>query len=296
MIHTQKTRVRLFQGDCIIGMRKHVPNGTVDIVVTSPPYNIGVKYASYEDSLSREDYLSWTLGWAREVRRCLKDDGSLFLNIGGSLKEPLIPHQVVSMLVEKGVFKLQNTIHWIKSIALPGADGVEKQRGHYKPINSERFVNDCHEYIFHLTPHGNTPLKRLDVGIPYADKSNIARWGGTGGKDLKCRGNNWFRPEDEQAEDTNTWFIPYKTITRRAKERPHPATFPDDLAARCIALHGRNGQSVVMDPFLGIGHAAYGTIDREAREFIGFELDPDYLGVVKEELLARGNEFETGAV
>ncbi|MDB6078456.1 MAG: methylase domain protein, partial [Akkermansiaceae bacterium] len=105
----------------------------------------------------------------------LKPDGSLFLNIGGSLKAPLLPHMVLSLLVEqKSMFVLQNTIHWIKSIALSDKkDGPERQRGHYKPINSERFVNDCHEHIFHLTPRGETTLDRKAIGGPYADKSNI---------------------------------------------------------------------------------------------------------------------------
>jgi hypothetical protein len=48
--------------------------------------------------------------------------------------------------------------------------------GHYKPINSDRFVNDCHEFIFHFSPHGRTPLDRRAVGVPYQDQSNIKRW------------------------------------------------------------------------------------------------------------------------
>jgi len=176
------------------------------------------------------------------------------------------------MLVEKlSLFHLQNTIHWIKSIALPGDDGIERQRGHYKPVNSERFVNDCHEFIFHLTPTGHTPLQRLDVGIPYADKSNINRWGHTEGQDLKCRGNNWF--------------IPYKTITRRATDRPHPATFPTEVAAKCIKLHGKNGSSVVMDPFLGIGHSALAAVQCKVAGFVGFDIEKAYVEVAREELI-----------
>jgi len=276
---TSFTGTHLFVGDCIEGMRKHVADASVDLVVTSPPYNLGVKYSSYSDKLSKDEYLKWTESWAREVRRCLKPDGSLFLNIAGSLKEPLIPHQVITMLVETlGLFHLQNTIHWIKSIALPDDSGIERQRGHYKPINSERFVNDCHEFIFHLTPNGNTPLQRLDVGVPYADKSNIARWGHTDGQDLKCRGNNWF--------------IPYKTITRRAKDRPHPATFPTEVAAKCIKLHGKNGSSVVMDPFLGIGHTALASVQCKVAGFVGFDIDSAYVDVALEELAELGAQVE----
>src|SRR5439155_8892861 len=114
---------------------------------------------------------------------------------------------------------LQNTILWIKSISIE-RDLETLSYGHFKPINSSRFLNECHEYVFHFTLSGSVPLDRIAIGVPYADKTNIARWSHTGGQDKRCRGN--------------TWFIPYKTIRRRAKERPHPATFPTELAAKCV--------------------------------------------------------------
>ena len=89
----------------------------------------------------------------------------------------------------RGSFVLQNTIHWIKAITIQDDEGKPVSRGHFKPINSPRYLNDCHEYVFHLTPSGKTPLDRLALGVPYADKSNIARWEHTGGGDLRCRGN-----------------------------------------------------------------------------------------------------------
>jgi site-specific DNA-methyltransferase (adenine-specific) len=162
-------------------------------------------------------------------------------------------------------FQLQNTIHWIKSISIDREDGPQSY-GHFKPINSERFLNDCQEYVFHLTKTRNVAIDRLAVGVPYQDKSNIARWGHTNGRDKRCRGN--------------TWFIPYQTINERAKERPHPATFPAELAAKCIRLHGKRN-AVVMDPFLGIGHAAIGARDCRSlvSRFIGFDIDKEYIEV-----------------
>ncbi len=271
----KRPSIEIFHGDCVKGMRDHIPDASVDVVVTSPPYNLGIKYGSYHDTRAWDDYFAWTLEWTREVLRCLKPEGSFFLNIAGSPSSPMLPHAMIHLLVEThGLFHLQNTIHWIKSIALKEEDGIEKQRGHYKPINSPRFLNDCHEYVFHLTPKGRTPIDRLGIGVPYADKSNIARWGSTGGNDLKCRGN--------------TWFIPYKTITRRAKDRPHPATFPTELAARCIRLHGNSASAVVMEPFLGIGHALMGAVGCGTERFVGFEIDSAYVDVVEAELRERG--------
>jgi site-specific DNA-methyltransferase (adenine-specific) len=54
----------------------------------------------------------------------------------------------------------------------------------------------------------------------------------------------------------NTWFIPYETIQRRERDRPHPATFPSQLPEQCLRLHGLSRIEVAMDPFTGLGSTA----------------------------------------
>ncbi len=238
-----------------------LPAASIDLVVTSPPYNLGIRYGKFADDAERGSYLDWCEAWAAQVRRLLRPNGSLFLNVGAAPSNPMLPHELVLRL--RKFFVLQNTIHWVKSIALPNEHGEEISRGHFKPINSPRFLNDCHEYVFHLTSDGKTPLDRLALGVPYQDKSNIARWGHTGGRDRRCRGN--------------TWFVPYETIQRRAKERPHPATFPVQLATNCILLHGLTRVERILDPFLGIGNSAVAAKQAGLKSFVGFEIDEDYL-------------------
>ncbi|MFL6521155.1 MAG: DNA-methyltransferase [Chthoniobacterales bacterium] len=260
-------------GDCVEGMRE-LADHSVDLVVTSPPYNLGIAYRHYKDRQNRRDYLDWCHEWATELRRVLKTGGSLFLNLGASPSNPLLPHELVLRLCD--LFVLQNTIHWIKAISIEDETGLTTSRGHFKPISSPRFLNNCHEYIFHLTPEGRTPIDRLALGVPYADKSNIARWSHTEGEDRRCRGN--------------TWFVPYKTIQRRAKERPHPATFPVQLAEWCIKLHGISRVETMLDPFLGIGNSAVAAKRCGVKKFIGFEIDEEYLAE------ARLRTGGTGAV
>lgn len=255
-------------GDCLEGM-SGIDSATIDLVVTSPPYNLGIAYSRYSDRQKRGDYLDWCHAWAAELRRVLKNDGSVFLNVGASPSNPLLPHELVLRL--RDLFVLQNTIHWIKAISIEDENGLTTSRGHYKPISSPRYLNDCHEYIFHLTPEGRTPIDRLALGVPYADKSNIARWSHTKGKDRRCRGN--------------TWFVPYETIQRRAKERPHPATFPVQLAEWCIKLHGISRVETMLDPFLGIGNSAVAAKRSGVKNFIGFEIDEQYLAEAKRRLL-----------
>jgi len=256
-----QTDFRLHHCDCIAGMSE-LADRTIDLVVTSPPYNLGIRYQGYDDSRSPEDYLAWASGWASEIRRVLKDDGSFFLNIGAVPAKPWLPHELALCL--RDFFHLQNTIHWIKSITIEPRGGEPVSAGHFKPINSKRFLTDCHEFLFHFTKTGDVPIDRLAVGVPYAHKSNIARWSHTGGRDRRCRGNNWF--------------VPYETIQSRGRERPHPATFPVELARKCIHLQGGAAVSRhMLDPFLGIGHAAIAAGECGIGTFTGFDIDEVYL-------------------
>ena len=95
--------------------------------------------------------------------RVLKSEGSFFLNLGACPSNPLVPHELIVEL--KKMFVLQNTFHWIKSITIETKEGNQISSGHFKPLHSRRYVNDCHEYIFHLTKLGTTPLDRLAVGV-----------------------------------------------------------------------------------------------------------------------------------
>jgi site-specific DNA-methyltransferase (adenine-specific) len=261
-----ETQVEIYHGDCVAGMAR-LAEKSVDLVVTSPPYNLGIKYSKYQDNQEREAYLAWCLSWGGAVKRVLKDDGALFLNIGASPSNPMLPHELAKAFADH-LFTLQNTIHWIKAITIDDDANAPISRGHFKPISSPRFLNDSHEYIFHFTKDGKAPIDRLAIGVPYADKSNIARWGHTEGRDRRCRGN--------------TWFIPYKTIRDRSAERPHPASFPPELVKNCLLLHGNASELTVLDPFLGIGNTVVAAQGLQVRRAIGFDIDEDYLQVAAE--------------
>jgi site-specific DNA-methyltransferase (adenine-specific) len=264
-LHRGKACYRFFLGDCT-ELLPDWPAASVDVAVTSPPYNLGITYNSFLDTMPRPDYLEWTARWVEAIARVLRPQGSLFLNVGSKPTDPWLAMDVAG--AARRHLQLQNTIHWIKSIAIEKALAGSRARlqedlavGHYKPINSQRFVHDCHEFVFHLTPDGHTPLDRQAIGVRYQDQSNVTRWR-TAGSGVRCRGN--------------TWFIPYDTIQSRDKERPHPATFPPRLPEMCIRLHGRGRTGVVVDPFLGLGSTALACVGMGV-DFVGFELDEAYL-------------------
>jgi site-specific DNA-methyltransferase (adenine-specific) len=266
----------ILHGDCL-QILPTLEAASFDLVVTSPPYNLGIAYQSFKDTAPRDEFLAWCRAWAAEVKRVMAPAASFFLNLGAAPANPLLPHQLILALTEgaEPLFILQNTFHWIKSVTITTPAGVQISAGHFKPINSKRYVNDCHEYLFHLTKSGAVPLDRRAAGVPYVHKSNIARWGHTGGADLRCRGN--------------TWFIPYETINSRDKERPHPATFPVALVEQCIRLHGKGPATRLLDPFLGIGTSAVAARRQGLASFTGIELDAHYLASARERLTAEAD-------
>jgi site-specific DNA-methyltransferase (adenine-specific) len=254
-------------GDCLTELAK-LPAHSVDVIVTSPPYNIGIAYRSYEDRRPRVEYLAWLAQVGTQLARVLKAEGSFFLNVGSTNSDPWIAMDVASAF--RNIFVLQNHITWAKSLSI-GDDTV----GHFKPITSRRYLNQNHEAIFHFTKSGTTEIDRLAVGVPFKDKSNIARWGHA--RDKRCAGN--------------VWFIPYKTVKSKAQKYDHPAGFPVELPARCIRLHGVKGVTV-LDPFLGAGSTlvAAGSLGCKG---IGIEIDPEYAEIAANRLRAEANSWRS---
>jgi site-specific DNA-methyltransferase (adenine-specific) len=263
----------IYNEDCVDFMKKLISN-SVDVIVTSPPYNINKKYGLYKDDKEKNEYLNWLCEIANLSYSILKDNGSFFLNINGTLSDPILPLDVVYKFEEAG-YKLQNTIHWIKSISIEKEDigknnGIRDDCsiGHFKPIVSERFLTDLHEYIFHFTKEGNVKLDKIAIGVPYQDKTNIERWR-SAVEDKRDRGN--------------VWFIPYPTIQAG---RPHPAVFPEKLPRLCIKLHGVKPDMIVYDPFMGIGTTALACI-RLGVNYLGTEIDSEYVKVAVEDIEER---------
>ena len=243
-------RHKLILGDCLAELRS-MESESIDVVVTSPPYNIGVVYRTYQDKKPRQDYLTWLGSVGREIARVLKPTGSLFLNVGNTNTDPWIAPDVAGAF--RSSFVLQNQIAWVKSVSI-GNNTV----GHFKPITSRRYLNQNFESVFHFTKTGAVEIDRMAVGVPFKDKSNIARWGHR--RDRRCAGN--------------VWFIPYDTVKSRAQKFDHPAGFPVELPKRCIRLHG-TGAPVVLDPFLGAGTTLIAA-EQLGAAGIGIEVDPAY--------------------
>lgn len=269
---------KIYKQDCINFM-KSWKGKQADIIVTSPPYNLKKKYTKYNDDIERDAYLKWMGKVAEESKKALTDNGSFFLNVGGRPSDPWLEFDVAREF--SNTYHLQNVIHWIKHISIT-KDASTKNNGlngdisfgHFKPINTNRYLNQCHEYIFHFTKESTTQLDKLAIGVPYQHKSNVIRWKEK--KDLRDRGN--------------VWFMRYENKQGGVAPIPHPAVFPEKLPYLCIKLHGIKKSTLVYDPFMGIGTTALACLHLGV-DYVGTEIDRNYIDITKTRIKKRTLEL-----
>ncbi len=244
--------IEIICGDCLAVMPKRLTAKSVSVVVTSPQYNLGVKYNTSKDDLPFENYSAWLDRFFQEVKRALKDDGSLFLNVGCSRNKPWNAMRIAEVAGKS--FVLQNEIVWVKAITVDG-----QSYGHFTPVAGNRYLNHCFESVFHFTKTGQVPLERLAIGVPYEYDCNLKRNSASG--NVRCGGD--------------VWFVPYETIQDKSDRGLHPASFPVALASRCIKLAGVSKTTLVLDPFLGTG-STLAACQELGVQGIGIEIDAAY--------------------
>ena len=229
-----------------------VQDSSIALCVTSPPYyrkkEYEVQYATYDEYRT---YLKqvWT-----EVRRKLKDSGLLFVNIGNSFDNQFKSFEIARDVADCG-FNLVQSVIWVK--------------GHHSPVQGDKHLNHLYEYIFIFSKTQNYKLRRLAIGIPYKDKSNIGRWK-VAKRDLRCRGD--------------VWHINYETVQRHS-QKLHDAIFPKQLPELCIKLASRHKSDIVLDPFLGSGTTVLVAYEL-GRSSVGYEVNPEYESVIRKKLAA----------
>ena len=251
--------MKLFNGDCLEVMQDLLDN-SIDLCISSPPYNIDVKYNTYADK--RLDYIDWQIEIWNTVCQKLKDTGHLFLNLQPTRKNYFMPFEIVSKLN----WQVQNIFIWNKSIQI---DGYVKGKAH--SMKSKKYIPNGWEYVFHITKKGKTEIDQSTSQVPYQPQwaeENYKRFGKT------------HRPT------VNTWFIPYKQLNGNSNklkgDKKHPAIFPKQLVKQCIKISSlQNG--TILDNFMGTGTT--GVVAKELGfDFIGIELDKDYYNFAKERI------------
>jgi len=230
--------------------QKLLPNKLFNLIITSPPYNIGKEY---EKVMPTHDYVKWTACWTTEACRLLTDNGALLLNIGyiqveGKGRAVPLPY----LLWDKIPLFLNQEIVWNYSAGVAC-------KNYLSPRNEKIlwYVKDAENYVFNLDP-----IRDKNIKYP-----NSKRHG-------KLRGNTLGK------NPSDVWEIAKVTTGegRSAAERTaHPCQFPMDLINKMV-LGFSNENDIVFDPFLGSGTTTESCI-RNQRYCIGFEIRKDYCDI-----------------
>ena len=142
----------LINQDCIEWMNLQDAE-SIDCIITSPPYNLDIKYGQYKDDIPRDGYLKWIGDVSAAVKRVLKPQGHLFMNVGYSNIDPWVGMDVAQAV--RKYLVLQNNFTWVKHVLLS-----DQSYGLYKPIASNRYVSATTESIFHFTKTGSVTINR----------------------------------------------------------------------------------------------------------------------------------------
>lgn len=248
------TKLTLYQGDCLQAF-KEVPNESVDLIITSPPYNVGIDYGTYKDNLEFSEYCKWVKTWITECYRVNKIGGRICINIpiygNTKIKENKIEtfiDKFIPMLREAG-YTLREALTWLKAYD-ENTDlfcGGNTAWGSWKSPSNPC----CRSFTeFILVAH------KIEPKIQHEGKSDLTKE-----EFLKFTRNYWIMPSDSKEE--------------------HPAVFPEELPYRCIKLYSYIGDTI-LDPFLGSG-TTMKVARRLNRNCIGMELDPQNIKLIKRE-------------
>lgn len=298
---------------------KELPDNSVNCVVTSPPY-WGLRDYGQAGQLGLEptpsEYIFNMVEVFREVRRVLKEDGTLWLNIGDSYKPAgkgstkagfneryfgkkfeSDKQSAVENHLDRSKFKADVKdkelvgIPWRLALALSDDGWYLRQdiiwaKPNVMPESVRDRCTKSHEYIFLLTKSPKYYYDHIAIKEPVA-KSSLERaksgWksnrpstkSGKGGIDVDVMGERFVNPSGRNKRDV--WFIP----TASFKEA-HFAVMPERLVEPCI-LAGCPKDGVVLDPFFGSGTVGVVAIKNQ-RNYIGVELNPDYVKIAKKRL------------
>lgn len=245
----QSCNCLIYNLDCLEAMAI-LPDQSINLTVTSPPYNIGKEY---ENLLPLDDYINWCEKWITEVYRLTLYDGAFWLNLGYlSIKNRAKAIPISYLLWDKIPFYLIQEIVWNYGAGVAGSK-------FFSPRNEKFlwYVKNPEAYTFNLDD-----IRDPNVKYPNQKKNGKIR--------VNPLGKN----------PTDVWEFPKVTSgqNRSSKERTaHPAQFPSAVIQRIIKASSHENE-IVLDPFLGSGTTAMVALDLN-RLVIGFEIRQDYCDI-----------------
>ena len=229
-----------------------IPDNSVHLMVTSPPYNVG---KDYDENLSLEKYLKLLSDVFRETYRVLVPGGRACINIANVGRKPYLPYHkfIIDTMLEAGFF-MRGEIIWDKG----SSSGQSTAWGSWLSASNPT-LRDVHEYILIFS--------KIKLKLDGREKISTIT-------------NNQFLEYTKSVWNFNA---------TSAKKIGHPAPFPEELPYRLIQLYTFKGDTV-LDPFIGSGQSALAALSTD-RHFIGYELNHEYAEKAKARIMQRALEL-----
>ena len=285
-------RGQVYEGDALEILRA-MPDDSVNLVMTSPPY--ALEFKKEYGNESQADYVDWFLPFAREVRRVLTDDGSFVVNIGGAWKKghpvrSLYHFRLLIALVDEVGLHLAQEIYWYNPAKMPTpAEWVNVQRIR---------VKDSVEPCWWLSKTERPKASNLNVLVPYSD--DMVRLIDRGFRPMKRPSGHMakatFQKDHGGAIPGNVLIMGnndsngrYLARVAEAGLKLHPARFPVQLPEWFIKLLTDPGDLVV-DIFGGSMTTGWAA-ERTGRNWIGMDLVPEYVSASRLRFFDEGGSL-----
>ncbi|MFQ5942149.1 MAG: DNA-methyltransferase [Anaerolineales bacterium] len=230
-----------------------LPDHSVHLMVTSPPYNVR---KDYDEDLSLEEYRGLLSRVFRETYRVLVTGGRACINVANLGRKPYLPLHafIIQDMIEAG-FHMRGEIIWDKGASAAASTAWGSWMSASNPV-----LRDVHEYILIFSKES------------FSRKSSV---------------NESTIERDEFLEWTKSvWRIPSVS----ARKIGHPAPFPEELPERLINLYTFQGD-VVLDPFAGSGTTCVAAL-KSGRSYVGYEIEAEYVALAEKRLAAAQDSLE----
>ena len=226
-----------------------LPDNSVHLMVTSPPYNVG---KDYDDDLTLAEYLSFLKRVWAETYRVLVPGGRACINVANLGRKPYIPlHVFIIHDMNEIGFLMRGEIIWDKGASASSSTAWGSWQSASNPT-----LRDTHEYIL-VFSKGNFRRDKLEGRTDTVSKEEFLEY------------------------TKSVWTF----AAESAKKIGHPAPFPIELPYRLTQLYTFKDE-VVLDPFMGSGQTALAALKSE-RHYVGYETSEEYLNLAKKRIQER---------
>lgn len=243
---------KIYNHDCIEGMRA-LPDNCADLVIADPPYNLNKNFGAYNETERKDDWLPWSKTWLSEVKRILKPGGNVFVY---GIHHYLCYLQVYMYEID---LSYRRQIIWYYENGFAGYS-TRTLAAHYEPL---LWFSKGDKYTYH-------PIRE-----PYKSQERLKH-------KITKNGREW-KPNPEGRLAGDVWSFPTLAGRRFRDEKvDHPTQKPLSISVR-IVKHFSNPGDLVIVPFAGSGTECLASL-MESRQFIGFELNNDYIQIANNRL------------